>query len=164
MNLKVAKLTENDKKNYLDLMDEVVKKLPRPEFFIKITDEEEKDLFNKNLCIVFGVFEKDKLIAASSLYYNQPNDVADFLSLPSAKCGEIAHCIVLPEFRGNNLMLSLNKEILLQAKKLKLKYMLATAHPENIASNHSLTALGLKKIDRFMRHESFDRNVYLRKI
>ena len=145
-------------------MDEVVKNIPRPEFFIKINDEEEKVLFNENLCIVFGAFEKGKLVAASSLYFNQENDVSEFLSLPSGECGEIAHSIVLPKFRGNNLMLSLNKEILLEAQKLKIKYLLATAHPENIASNQSLLALGLKKIDRFMRHENFDRNIYLKKL
>ena len=160
----IRKLTDDDRENFMYLCDEVLKNLPRSDFFICMNEEEENRLFDDSFCIVYGIFEDEKLIAVSCLYHHQPNDVADYLSLPCDECAEIGHCMVLPQYRGKNLMFDLNKQLVIEANKLGIKYLLATAHPENMPSNKSLTKLGMENIDRFMRNENFDRNVYLKKI
>lgn len=68
--------------------------------------------------------------------------------------------MTLPTSRSKGYMLNLNKELLEVAKTKKIKYILATAHPENISSNKSLQNLGMNFIKEFTRH-NFPRNLYI---
>ena len=156
----IRKLTEKDRNDFMCLSNNVLKVLPRSDFFICMTREEEKVLFNDSFCIVYGVFDDNKLIAISCLYHHQQNDIANYLSLSGDMCAEIGHCMVLPQYRGKNLMVDLNKQLIIEAKKIGIKYLLATAHPENISSNKSLSKLGMKNIGKFMRNKNYDRNIY----
>jgi predicted acetyltransferase len=68
--------------------------------------------------------------------------------------------MTLATSRSKGYMLNLNKKLLEVAKTKKIKYILATAHPENISSNKSLQNLKMKFIKEFTRH-NFPRNLYI---
>lgn len=144
----------------------IVDALPRLDFLIPMTPEEYEDTFVEgSKDIVYGLFDEGQLIATSSLlhdvraYENQP-EVSEVLS---HRCAEIGECMVLPEYRGKALMLKLNRLLKKDAQALGIEYMLATAHPENSASNNSLQQLGFQLVKTFDRH-GYLRNLYVMKV
>ena len=72
--------------------------------------------------------------------------------------------MTLPKARGNNYMLKINTALLSVAKELGFEYLIATAHPDNTPSNHSLQKLGMECKGQFYRYGKFLRNYYLMKI
>ena len=82
------------------------------------------------------------------------------LNIQTNYCAEIGASMTLKSARGKKCMLNINKKIKLSKDK-GLKYIIATAHPDNIASNISLRNLNMKFIKEFSR-QSFPRNLYIK--
>lgn len=59
------------------------------------------------------------------------------------------------------MMVNINKKLIEVANDKGLKYIIATAHPDNIAGNISLRNLNMKFIKEFSR-QSFPRNLYIK--
>lgn len=144
----------------------IVKALPREDFLIPMTKEEYEDTFVEgSKDVVYGLFEGETMIATSALlhdvraYSNQPELQETLLH----KCAEIGECMVLPTHRGQSLMLKLNTLLKDEAKRMGIEYMLATAHPENTYSNHSLQQLGFIRIKTFTRC-GLPRNLYVMRL
>ena len=72
--------------------------------------------------------------------------------------------MVLPEYRGQNLMLQLNRKLVSYARDKGYEYLVATVHPDNVASRTSAETLGFKLHSRFMRKGRFLRNLYVMKL
>lgn len=162
----LTRLTPSDRTIHEEMSKVIVSFLPREDFLIPMTPEEYEDTFVEGSSdIVYGLFDNGKLIATSSLLhdvsaYGEQDEVKEVLK---HKCAEIGECMVLPDYRGQDLMFKLNSLLKEDAKKLDIKYMLATAHPENVASNTSLKKIGFKRIKTFNRH-GYLRNLYLMEI
>lgn len=152
--LELRCLTPADRAAHKAMSTITYEALPNKEMLIPMTEEEYDDTYtDENDDVVYGVFCGDKLVATSSLLhdvraYAVNPELDDVLKCP---CIEIGESMVLPEYRGNGLMLRLNTLILEEAKRQGVRYMLATAHPDNIASNTSLQRLGYKIIKEFTR-------------
>lgn len=147
-------LTPEDRAKHKALSMVIYDALPSKELLIPMTEEEYDDTYtDENEDVVYGIFEGERLIATSSLLH----DVRAYVVNPELEeilkhpCVEIGESMVLPEYRGNGLMLRLNKLIKEEAKRQGVQYMLATAHPDNIASNTSLKHLGYVVIKEFTR-------------
>ena len=69
--------------------------------------------------------------------------------------------MVLPEYRGQNLMLDVNNALLNVAKEMGIDYFVATVHPDNIASNRSVQKMGMQLKTTITRTGGYERNVYL---
>lgn len=147
-------LTPSDRAAHKAMSEVIYEALPSKELLIPMTEEEYDDTYtDENEDVVYGIFEEDKLIATSSLLhdvraYAVNPELEEILKYP---CVEIGESMVLPEHRGNGLMLRLNNLIKDESKRQGIRYMLATAHPDNIASNTSLQHLGYKVIKEFTR-------------
>lgn len=147
-------LTPNDRAKHKVMSDVIYEALPCKEMLIPMTEDEYDDTYtDENEDVVYGIFEGDRLIATSSLLhdvraYAVNPELEEILKHP---CIEIGECMVLPEYRGNGLMLRLNNLIKEEAKRQGVQYMLATAHPDNMASNTSLKHLGYMVIKEFTR-------------
>ena len=136
-------------------MSEIIyEALPDKEMLIPMTEEEYDDTFTDvNEDVVYGIFQGETLIATSSLLH----DVRAYHDCPGMEevlkhpCIEIGECMVLPRYRGRNLMLHLNRMVREEARRQGVRYMLATAHPDNIASNTSLQRLGYRIVREFTR-------------
>ncbi len=156
-------LTPEDRPKHKAMSQEIVKTLIAPDFLIPMTEEEYDDTYTEqNPDVVYGIFDGDRLVATSSLLH----DVRAYASTPELSevmkhsCIEIGESMVLPEYRGHDYMLRLNNLIKDEARRQGVEYMLATAHPDNIASNTSLSHLGYKLVKEFVR-SGYRRNLYL---
>lgn len=166
--MNIRRLTPEDRSLHKMMSDEIVKILPSPDFLIPMTEEEYDVTYTAGTDdVVYGMFADDgTMIATSSMLYN----VDDYKSesevssiIQSHRCVEIGECMVLPSHRGQGLMLRLNRLILKTAREAGVEYMLATAHPDNIASNTSLRHLGFQLVKEFDRH-GYRRNLYLMEV
>ena len=163
----IKTLNIKDEKNYLELIDDVVNNMENKSWFIQPTAEEQKNWFlEKDKFLTLGFFDNKKLVGASSFVFGVEGmeDVLKFINITSQKVCEIGPCIVCKEFRGKNIMLKLNQKLLKLAKERGIEYVVATAHPDNVASNKSLQKLGLSLFGQFKRNKTFLRNVYVLKI
>ncbi len=144
----------------------IVQALPRTDFLIPMTPEEYEDTFTDDTTdIVYGLFDNDQLIATCALLhdvraYSGQEELHDILT---HRCAEIGECMVLPQYRGNSLMLKLNTLLKNDALSMGIEYMLATAHPDNSPSNNSLQVLGFQLIKTFNRN-GYLRNLYVMKV
>lgn len=147
-------LTPKDRAKHKAMSEVIYEALPSKELLIPMTEEEYDDTYtDANEDVVYGIFEGERLIATSSLLhdvraYAVNPELAEILQHP---CVEIGESMVLPEYRGHGLMLRLNTLIKEEAKRQGMHYMLATAHPDNIANNTSLKHLGYEVIKEFTR-------------
>jgi|GEM_PF-1925028 len=147
-------LTPSDRPLHEAMSKIIYEALPSKELLIPMTQEEYNDTYsNINEDVVYGVFRDGELIATSSLLhdvraYAVNPELKDILSHP---CIEIGECMVLPAYRGRHLMLRLNELIKAEAIRQGVRYMLATAHPDNKASNDSLCQLGYTIVKEFTR-------------
>ena len=111
--------------------------------------------------IVYAAYENDDICAVSCLVF----DISEFvneiqnLNIDFSKTAEIGGCMTVPGHRGKGYMYKLNEELIKTATEIGVKHILATAHPENIASNKSLVRLGMRFIKEFDRH-GYRRNLY----
>ncbi|MDO4497274.1 MAG: GNAT family N-acetyltransferase [Bacteroidales bacterium] len=152
--LELRCLTPEDRATHEAMSEVIYEALPSKKWLIPMTEEEYDDTYSdENEDVVYGIFEGERLVATSSLLhdvraYAVNLELEEVLKHP---CIEIGESMVLPEYRGNGLMLRLNTLIKEEAKRQGIRYMLATAHPDNIASNTSLQHLGYKIIKEFTR-------------
>ncbi len=162
----LRQLVPADRIIHEEMSRKIVSFLPREEFLIPMTPEEYEGTFvDGSQDIVYGLFDNGQLIATSALLhdtraYAEQAEVADILA---HRCTEIGECMVLPDYRGQGLMLQLNQLLKADAQRLGVEYMLATAHPDNIASNTSLQHLGFSLVKTFSRH-GYLRNLYVMKV
>lgn len=153
-NLTLRCLTPADRTAHEEMSKIIYDGLPDKEMLIPMTKEEYDDTYtDENEDVVYGVFDGENLIATSSLLhdvraYSVNSELSEVLK---HKCIEIGESMVLTEYRGKGLMLKLNELIKAEAQRQGVKYMLATAHPCNTASNTSLKRLGYKVIKEFIR-------------
>ena len=157
-------------KDYQDdlrnLVKTTIQNLQNPEWLIALTDIEIDNIFDNNQVILYGAIENDVLLSISGLFFDKSDflDIVKLLGIENKKVAEIAECMTFPEYRGNNYMLKINQVLLKKAKELGIEYLIATAHPDNIASNTSLSKLGMKCSGQIQRYGKFLRNYYVIKI
>ena len=142
------------------LMKTVVDLLPKKEWLITPTQEEVENIFENSKVDYWGAFDGDKLVAISSLSYDEDDfaEIVKLLGIEKNKVAEIAECMTLPEARGNNLMFKINSLLVEKARERGIEYLIATAHPENNASNISLQKLGMTIAGQFYRYGKNFRN------
>ncbi len=166
--MNIRRLTPEDRSLHKAMSDEIVKVLPSPDFLIPMTEEEYDVTYTQGSDdVVYGMFADDgTMIATSSMLYNvedyRPEQEVSSI-IQSHRCVEIGECMVLPSHRGKGLMLRLNRLILKTAREAGVEYMLATAHPDNVASNTSLRHLGFELVKEFDRH-GYRRNLYIMEV
>ena len=162
--MQVKQLNKSHEKQFSAMMMEIRKSLENPLWFMSFTEQEQKEMLAGKTIITYGAFSDDgELMAVSGLFPNPDEfkDITELLKLNPNKTTELGGCMTLPKFRGHNLMLQLNEMLLKVAKEAGFSNMIATAHPDNIASNKSLKALGMKLEKTITRNGKYLRNVYL---
>ena len=164
MNIKL--LTSEYQNQLRVLVKTTIQNLINPEWLIALTDNEIDNIFENKNVLLYGAFENEKLLAISGLFFDESDyiDIVKLLGIENKKVSEIAECMTFPEYRGNNYMLKINRVIIEKAKELGVEYLIATAHPDNIASNTSLTKLGMKCSGQMQRYGKYLRNYYVMKI
>lgn len=159
----IRELTLENQPALEQLIQIIEDQLPNHDWWLPIQETAKVHFFDPSWTIFCGAFEGDSLVGASALFLNEFEfkDAAKHINLPLSGTAEIGRCMVNPENRGHNIMLEMNKVLLKRAKEKGIKRILSTAHPDNMASCHSLLSLGMHKAGEVIKYTSYKRNIYL---
>ena len=164
--MEIRIIEQNDAQKLKNLIDCIEAHVVNPQWWLPIKKEAYDNFLNPEWTLFLGAFEKEELVGASALFFNE-FEYGESLSAIAPQpipVAEIGRCMVRPSFRGHNIMLTLNRKLLEIAKERKIRTLIATAHPDNIASNTSLQALGMKIVKCIDKDHGFLRNVLLIKV
>lgn len=164
--MEIKQLTKEFQNQLNTLVKTTIQNMTNPDWLIALTDEEIDNIFDNKNAVIYGMVEEKKLLAMSGLFFDESDflEIIKLLKIENCKVAEIAECMTFPKYRGNNYMLKINLSLLQKARKLGFEYVIATAHPDNIASNKSLQKLGLKCYGQIFRYGKFLRNYYMLKL
>lgn len=164
--MEIRKLEKCHHRQLKEMFETVVEMLPSKDLLIVPTAEEIECIFENNNSEFWGFFDEDDLLAVSSLSFDKEDflEITNLLGIDGSTVAEVAECMTLPQARGNNLMLKINTELVNRAKEKGIKHLIATAHPDNKASNKSLEKLGMVCMGQFMRYGKYLRNYFVMNI
>lgn len=167
MTITYKKILSKDNEQVKKLIKIVLNELENKDFFIPIAEDELKDIYNDEVCILYGAYDKDKLVAIAKLDLNDQYDVAELkqlLNIEKYQVAELGRYLCLPEYRRKGIMKNLQKLLISEAKKLNYDYLVVTAHPQNIASNKTILKEEFELKITKMLSKGFYRNIYLKDI
>lgn len=160
------KKPKRDLKPIMQLQEKVDRTLPKDEYYC-VTELEEMLEDIQVDYILLGVYNKDKLIAASfatqlgTLPDCEP--VTDYVDIPIEKsmCHEFV--VVDMEYRGNGLQKRFMEATMREARRMGYEYMWCCAHPDNTPSVCSIEGSGYK-LAASVQINDWARNIYYRNI
>lgn len=160
--LEIRKLEYTDSPELELLIAQIESTIACSTWWLPIVAEARANFFNDEWTIFLGAYADGKLVAASALFLDkfEYGESASHLKIHHDNIAEIGRCMVAPEFRGQNLMYQLNVRLLEYAHDRCIQTLIATAHPDNIASNRSLLKLGMKYECTIAKREKYLRNIY----
>ncbi len=158
------RLTAKDVDAFFQINQEIAKHVAVAEWFTPFSIETvARMLGENNTHIVIGCFVDGELAGVSLFDHDreQCKWLAEVTGADPKKWGaEVGGSIVLPSFRGQNIMFEINERLIAIAKEMGVDYFVATAHPDNVASNSSLKKLGLQYKALTKNHKGSLRNAY----
>lgn len=157
--ISIRTLTEGDASSLDEVIDEIEGNLEHKEWWFPVTKKARSMFFDGKSAVLVGAFDGGKLVAACGLFFFEVLSDTNVSTLNEG-LAEIGRCMVIPEYRGDNLMLKLNRELVAKARELGKKSIVATSHPDNVASCRSLEALGFTKKCRVKKWGNYSRNYY----
>lgn len=159
---KIGKKDENQLRNLIDI---VLRKLERPEFFIPFTETEIVDMFDENKTVIYGAYDNEKLVGTAQIYLDEEyvKDIKKMLSIENAKALELGGYLVLSNYRNQGIMKNLQNKLIIEAKTRNFKHIIITAHPDNKPSNSVIKSSGAKLV-KTTSLEGYLRNIYLLEI
>lgn len=163
--IEYRKIDITEKDNLKKLIDIVLNGLERKEFFIPFTDEEIDMMFDSSIAITYGAYDNNKLVGTAQLYLNENyvNEIKEILKLKNNKIAELGGALVLKEYRNKGIIKKLLSILIKEAENKNYDYLVATVHPENIASNKAVLSTNAKIVKTANLGE-YLRNIYLLKI
>lgn len=163
----IKRLDKSHLDGFCHVNDTILKNLTNPEWYIPIPkDALPHVLDGDSTLVIYGAFVDGVLAGVSliDLNKNEFSDLCGVIGVTAESCGELGACMVLPEYRGKNLMYLINCELLKTARDMGLTHLVASAHPDNIASNTSLKKLGFDCRDTITRCGHYLRNAYFMEV
>ena len=162
----IKRLTSIDHQDFIKINNEIRESISNPTWFMPFSEEELTNTFDdKCTLVIYGAFI-DNVLGAVSLFDTNTDEfleLANACGVPAEKCAELGGSMVLPSFRGKNLMFEINAKLIEVAKSMGLEYFVATVHPDNIASISSIKKLGMEYVTTITRTGGYLRNVYILK-
>ena len=161
----VRRLDKSNQQDFIEFNRIIRANLSNPEWFMPFSEENMRHTFDKDsTLVVYGAFV-DGVLAAISLFDTNEEEFKELSVVANVgldkKGAELGGSMVLPQYRGQNLMLDINNELVSVAKEMGLNYFVATVHPDNVASNRSVQKMGMEKKAVVTRTGGYLRNVYL---
>ena len=120
-----------------DLHDAVYESMERKELYIPKTDKHFTKIFKPNyITYSYGAYVGDKLIGMASVLVGKEftKQYAKILKIKHKQVCNLGHYLMLPEYQRRGIMTKLQNIVLDYARTAGYKYIIGTAHAENIAS------------------------------
>lgn len=166
--IEIKRLDKSNQQDFIEFNRVIANNLQNPKWFIPFSQENLLHTFDEgSSLVVYGAFVGGVLACISLFDTNwaEFEEVALAIGIDKKRKGaELGGCMVLPSFRGKNLMFEVNKALISVAKEMGIEYFVATAHPDNVASNRSLQKLGMEQKKTIIRCGEYLRNVYFLEI
>ena len=159
----LKKLEKGDEEKLLDLIKQIEDSLQDKKWWLPINTISKKHFFDDGWTYFLGLFDNDKLIGASALFFNKHEFGESLSNCKKAKLPvvEIGRCMILPSYRKKNLLCNLNIKLIEIAKEKGIKTILATIHPENKPSQASFKKLGFNIETTIVKNNDYVRNILL---
>ncbi len=162
------RLTKENVDEVYQINLEIGKSLVNPDWFHPFSKESiERFLGENSTHVVYGCFIDGELAGVSLYDYDKEQCawLSKACNMPESEKGaELGGSVVLPKFRGENIMFDINEILKEEGKKQGLDYFVATAHPDNIASNKNIQKQGFQLITTGINPNGIIRNIYLLKL
>ncbi len=158
---------ENDREQFLNLVNHVLSNLDNKDYFIPYSnDEYDSMIYNKNYATIFGAYHKNKLVGVSVVIFDKKymEEEKPLYDISSTNICELGGNLVLPEYRGLKIASFLQKLSIEYAIKKKFEYVIAMAHPDNIKGCKTLEGAGLNYLKTLKLQSGYLRNLYLLKL
>lgn len=165
----IRELVMSDEDSLSTLIEKIESALINKEFWLPINDTSRTHFLDKKWTRFYGAFENGELIGASALFLNHHefgeslSQLDEVTTMPD-EVAEIGRAMVLPIYRGKNLLLDINRHVVEEAVRLEKKYLIATIHPDNIPSRKSFEKLGMQKRLTYTKSCGYVRDIYLMKL
>lgn len=160
--IEFRKLTADDSESLSVLINEIESSIANKEWWLPINTESKIHFLDDDWGYFIGAFDDQKLIGASSLFFNEHEFGESLSYCDNVVCpvAEIGRSMVLPPYRGNNLLYRMNCELLKVAKKHGIGTIIVTIHPNNMPSMNSFKKLGAVYKNTITKYGSYLRNIY----
>ncbi len=157
------RINEQEDKEVRKLINKVFQNLERDDFLIPWTEEQMNRFYDTNYSILFGAYDKEKLIAISQIF--SPKEIEEeyyhILNISKEKkIYELGGFLVLPEYRNKKVMTELAKFTMNYFENLEYDGIISTVHPENEASNKIVQKLGFQRYTSLTTQSGFLRFLY----
>lgn len=164
--LKITELSEKNKEDLEELISVTEKNIKNELFWLPISEESRTHFFDKNWTYFLGLYSDDELIASGALFFNE-NEYGEnilYLDKLEGRIAEIGRLMVLPKYRNRGYIKQILIELVKQAKKCGINYLIATAHPNNIASCKVLKSIGMEIRNSCVKLDKYDRHIFVMQI
>ena len=165
--VEIIKLDKSYQQEFIDINKVICENLVNALWFMPFSEENLKNTFDENSSLtVYGAKVDGKLACVSVIDKddNEWLELCDAIGIKSENVAEIGGSMTLPSYRGQGLMTMVNQKLIEVSKEMGLEYLVATAHPDNIASNKSLAKIGMECKTQIMRAGKYLRKVYMMKL
>lgn len=168
MEVLIKEATIKDIDEILKLKKDIWDKLENKEWYV--IDGTNRDFLNRELQnngLILKAINNNKIVGFLIIRncLKKDNSIIQKLHFENKAdmCIELSNGAVDSEYRGNNLYIEMAKkaeEIMIN--RYNKKYILATVHPDNMASLKSLLKIGYKIICKSKMYDNLDRYILLK--
>lgn len=119
-------------------------------------------MFDNSKVITYGAYDNNTLVGTAQLYLseNYVDEIKKILYFKDSVVAELGGALVLEEYRNKGIIKNLLSILIKEAKDINCDYVIATVHPQNIASNKAISSTNAKIVKTTNLGE-YLRNIYL---
>ncbi len=170
--VQIRKLEVTDKESLEKLICEIeqtLQKEGKESYWLPISDASREHFLDDNWTIFMGAFKQnqgsEKLIGAMGLFLNENEygKSCEVIGL-NGSVGEFGRAMVLPDYRKKEVIGRLAYELLPVAREKKIKYLLATVHPDNKPSWNFASRMGFVKKGEKNMNTEYPRDILIREM
>ena len=160
--MEIRKLNLLDKKELFNLIENIESSLVDDSFWIPIDDISKNHFFDNDWTWFYGAFYEEKLVGAIGLFFNPIayEENLEQLKIFSNKTVELGRLMVNSDYRGKSIGKKMIKYVLDNFQDYEL--IIATVHPENIASKKTLIDSGLSYAITYTKKSGHLRDVLIK--
>lgn len=158
---KIRKLNAEDETQLNTLIHEVENGLKEEKFWLPIGEVSKIHFFDDEWTYFLGAFVEEQLIGAVALFFNE-NEYGESIRVLGINPEDVAECgraMVKPDYQGKGIMKKLSELLIDYARQRGIKKIIATVHPNNIASQTVVASLGFKKKAFVTKMHQYDRDI-----
>lgn len=169
----ISQIEPSDLPTVLDCMNEIYRELPEKSWF---SMDEREDLIRYMTVSGFGL--KAEAVATdgrkelAAVFVARTSDLGDenlgsYLEPDDSQLSLVAHmeiAMVRSAYRGNGLQKKLMGAAEEQLRSAGFRWLMGTAHPDNVYSVHNFEQLGYKLVTKALKYGGLPRYIFCKKI